>query len=105
MAKCGWIVNWSKSSFDPSQSEEFIGYQVSTALPAGSIQLSESRWVKLVEYLARLESKGSVLPSIISTNPWRGISFVMHHQTPAAVDKESPRVKSWVLEMSKSQAG
>ena len=58
--KCGWIVNWAKSSFDPSQSEEFIGYQVSTALPAGSIQLSESRWVKLVESVARLKSKSVV---------------------------------------------
>ena len=49
-----------KSSFDPNQSEEFIGYQVNTALPAGSIQLSESRWVKLVESVARLKSKSVV---------------------------------------------
>ena len=31
LVKCGWIVNWAKSSFEPSKREEFIGYQVSTA--------------------------------------------------------------------------
>ena len=37
-----------------------MGYQVSTALPVGSIQLSESRWVKLVESVARLKGKSAV---------------------------------------------
>ena len=60
LVKCGWIVNWAKSSFEPSEREEFIGYQVSTALPAGSIQLSESRWVKLVDAGARLKQKSAV---------------------------------------------
>ena len=37
LVRCGWIVNWAKSSFEPSQREGFIGYQVNTALSAGSI--------------------------------------------------------------------
>ena len=60
LTKSGWIVNWAKYSFDPSQYEEFIAYQVSTDLPAGSIQLSESRWVKSVESVARSKSKSAV---------------------------------------------
>ena len=58
--KCGWIANWAKSSFKPSRREEFIGYQVITARPAGSIQLSESRWVKLVDAVVRLNQKSAV---------------------------------------------
>ena len=57
---CGWRVNWKKSSLVPSQREEFIGYQVSTALPAGSIELSDSRFVKLRDSVTRLKSKSSV---------------------------------------------
>ena len=60
LVRCGWIVNWAKSSFEPSQREEFIGYQVSTALPAGSIQLSESRWIKLVAAVDRFKLKSAV---------------------------------------------
>ena len=60
LVKCGWIVNWAKSSFELSQREGFTGYRVSTTLPAGSIQLSESRWVKLVDAAARLKQKSAV---------------------------------------------
>ena len=60
LVKHGWIVNSAKSSFEPSQREEFIGYQVSIALPAGSIDLSESRWVELADVVARLKQKSAV---------------------------------------------
>ena len=53
-------MNWAKSSVEPSQREEFIGYQVNTALPPGSIQLSESRWIKLVDAVAKLKQKRAV---------------------------------------------
>ena len=60
LVKCGWIVNWAKSGFEPCHREEFIGYQVSTALSAGSIQLSESRWIELVDAVSRLKQKSAV---------------------------------------------
>ena len=37
LVRCGWIVNWAKSSFEPSQREELFDYQANTALPAGKL--------------------------------------------------------------------
>ena len=60
LKKLGWLVNFEKSSLEPSLIKEFIGYVIDNTGEKTVIRIPRKRITKVREDISRCLNKGSI---------------------------------------------